>query len=132
MSYAPGMSRMRLETTLSITSLVPPSMLLALVRSHSPLFYLTWTVLHPIDQTSPLYGLDVAQIAAAHTEVMVSLTGMDETFSQTINSRFSYTAAELMIGRRFADIVRRESDGSIRLELSKLHDLADQQHSDSV
>ena len=96
---------------------------LKLMRSNSPLFYLTWTVIHPIDSDSPLHGLTPERMREDNIEIMVSLSGMDETFSQTINARISYTAEDILKGHRFKDMVERRPDGLVHIDLSRIHEI---------
>jgi len=71
---------------------------LELIRSQHTLFALTWTAVHPITAQSPLAGATPASLAAADTEIIVSLIGFDETFSQTVHARYSYTARDIVWG----------------------------------
>jgi inward rectifier potassium channel len=48
---------------------------------------LTWTVVHPIDETSPLYGKTVEDLARLQAEFLILIKGFDDTFSQTVHSR---------------------------------------------
>ncbi|MFM7190961.1 MAG: ion channel [Microcystaceae cyanobacterium] len=77
---------------------------LSLVRSQTPVFGLSWLIMHPIDEKSPFFGKDKEQLASEQTELWISLTGLDETFSQTIHSRFAYTSADILWNHRFVDI----------------------------
>lgn len=79
-------------------------------RKH-PLFALTWTAMHPIDAQSPLYGATSDSLKAAHAEVIVIIAGMDETTSQTIHSRHSFVADEILWNYRFEDILGWITDG---------------------
>src|SRR5579862_9453651 len=63
---------------------------LALERERVYFFPLTWTVVHPIDEASPLYGKTPAQLEELQAEILILIKGFDETFSQTVNSRYSY------------------------------------------
>lgn len=98
---------------------------LALERERSPIFALTWTVIHPIDAKSPLYKKDQKSLIEADAEIIVSLTGIDDTFSQTIHARFSYTPTEIVWGKDFRDMLNRTPDGKIQVNLKKIHELAD-------
>ncbi|MBE9020833.1 ATP-sensitive inward rectifier potassium channel 10, partial [Chroococcidiopsidales cyanobacterium LEGE 13417] len=60
---------------------------LPLVRANNPIFILSWTVMHPIDEYSPFYGATLADLEAAETMLVVTLTGIDETVSQMIHAR---------------------------------------------
>ncbi|MFE4105659.1 ion channel [Almyronema epifaneia] len=84
---------------------------LHLIRSHTPLFALTWTAMHPIDPSSPLYGETPESLAAANAEIVVALTGLDETVSQTIHARHSFVSEEILWGYRLADILLWTDDG---------------------
>lgn len=96
---------------------------MALERSQTPLFALTWLALHPIDDRSPLYGMTVDDLAEVETELIVTLSGTDETFSQTIHARHSYVASEILWNRRFADILTRMPDGRRAVDYRYFHDV---------
>ncbi|MEM6425093.1 MAG: ion channel, partial [Cyanobacteria bacterium P01_D01_bin.128] len=84
---------------------------LKLIRSHTPLFALTWTAMHPIDLDSPLYGQTPELLAADSAEIVVTITGIDETLSQTIHARHSFVADEIIWNHRLADILDVTEDG---------------------
>ena len=75
--------------------------------------------MHPIDQASPLWGWDRSQLLDSEAEFSVLLTAVEETFSQTVHSRSSYTADEVLFGHRFA-MMFGESDQEYVLDLDKL------------
>jgi len=83
---------------------------LALEREKVTFFPLSWTIVHPIDDQSPLVGLTEDDLSKANAEFLVLLTGIDETFSQTVHTRSSYKADEVLWNARFADIYNRDSD----------------------
>jgi len=64
---------------------------------------LTWTVVHPIDEKSPLFGETAESLKAIHAEFLVLLSAFDETFSTTVHTRTSYVTEEVKWGYRFAD-----------------------------
>jgi len=64
---------------------------------------LTWTVVHPIDATSPLSGETAESLRASRTEFLVLLSGFDETFSATVHTRTSFVSSEVLWGFRFAN-----------------------------
>ena len=84
---------------------------LDLVRTRSALFALTWTAVHPLTEQSPLHGVTPADLRAARAELIVSLVGFDETFSQTIHARHTYGPADLRWSVRFADVLVEGPDG---------------------
>lgn len=96
---------------------------LTLERDRVEFFPLAWTVVHPIDEASPLWGWSREQIESADTELLVMIQGFDETFSQTVHTRSSYTADELIWGARFANLFNPPMpDGTLSIDVSKLHD----------
>ena len=85
---------------------------LELERSSVVFLPLTWTVTHPIDPTSPMYGETEESLRASQTEFLVLLSGFDETFSATVHTRTSYIPNEVRWGFRFASaFVLGTSDG---------------------
>jgi inward rectifier potassium channel len=96
---------------------------LELVRTRTPIFLLSWTVVHPITATSPLYGITPESLAEGEGEVVVSVAGVDETFSQTIRARYSYLPEEIVWGARFVDIMSTLPDGRRRIDYGRFHDV---------
>jgi inward rectifier potassium channel len=94
---------------------------LALEREHVAFFPLTWTVVHPITETSPLWGASAETLGACDTEFIVLISGVDETFSQTVFARTSYRGDEIVFGARFVDAFdRSQDDGVLRVDVRKL------------
>ena len=98
---------------------------LKMVRSHSPLFGLTWTAMHVIDETSPLFGATRESLEATLTEIVIVMSGVDDTFGQRIHARHSYLPHEIVWGQRLADIILQAEDGSRYLDYGRFHDLID-------
>jgi inward rectifier potassium channel len=94
---------------------------LALERDEVTFFPLTWTVVHPIDQSSPFYGQTEKDFLAAESEILVLISATDETFSQTVNSRSSYRSDEVVWGAKFSDVFGQKPDGTIVVDLHRLH-----------
>ena len=95
---------------------------LRLLRSRSPVFVLTWTAVHPIDEASPLRGWDAASLAASEAVIAVSLTGYDESLATTINARHTYGADQVLFGRRLVDVFGLSSGGERTIDYGKFHD----------
>jgi len=95
---------------------------LKLVRDRSPVFLLSWTVMHTIDESSPLYGLNVETMERLHAQILVSLTGVDETIEGTIHARHIYAARSLMFDRRFIDVIHMGNDGHRYLDYTHFHE----------
>lgn len=93
---------------------------LKLERSNSPLFALSWTVVHPIEKGSPIYGMSVDDLRKIDAEFIVTLTGIDETLNNNIISRFSYVPDEIFMNKKFDDMLTRDSHGEITIDLKKI------------
>lgn len=89
-------------------------------------FPLHWTIVHPIDVGSPLHGRSVEWMAFADAEFLVLVSGTDDTFSTTVNTRTSYRHDEILWGARFADMyVAPDERGVVRVDLGRLHVVED-------
>ena len=87
-------------------------------------FALSWTVVHPIDSNSPMWGLKHKDLVDADAEILILLIGTDETTSQAVHSRSSYKADEIVWGAKFANMfLRTETEGIIGMSLSRIHDI---------
>jgi inward rectifier potassium channel len=97
---------------------------LALERERVVFFNLSWTIVHPIDESSPLYGKTEQDLLAADAEFLVLLTGIDETFSQTVHTRSSYEADEIVWKAVYSDIYNPTSlSGRLTIDVRKLHSI---------
>ncbi len=90
---------------------------LALERNKVNLLALQWIVVHPIDESSPLWQKSSTDLKESDAEVMVMLTAFDEIFAQTVHARTSYKANEIRWGARFTDILGH-SEGRMTIDLS--------------
>jgi inward rectifier potassium channel len=98
---------------------------LRLTRARTPMFALTWTVMHVIDETSPLWGVTRESLAEEQAEIVVTIFGLDETVSQQIHARHSYLAEDIVWNRRFVDILSRQEDGTRVVDYRRFHDVED-------
>lgn len=62
---------------------------------------LNWTLVHPIDQGSPLYRMSKEDFESSGAEILILIKGFDDTFSQVVHSRYSYVASEIIWGAKF-------------------------------
>lgn len=93
---------------------------LTLERDQVLFFPLTWTVVHPIDENSPLYGKTAADLERLQAEVMIMLRGFDETFAQTVHARYSYRYDEIVWGAKFAPAFEVDPNGELQVEVSRV------------
>ena len=96
---------------------------LGLERRTVVFFPLTWTVVHPIDETSPLKDVTLAQLEAEDAEFLVLLQGTDETFAQRVHARSSYKPHEIVWQARFTDVFQPPApDGMLAVDVGRLHE----------
>ena len=95
---------------------------LTLVRTSTPVFTLTWTVVHPFTPESPFARLGREGLRAANAELHVSLVGVDDTFAQSVHARATYTMDDVTWDARFVDVFARDADGTRVLDLRRFHD----------
>jgi inward rectifier potassium channel len=96
---------------------------LELTRYRNAIFSNSWTAVHPINPNSPLYGATAESLNASDAEIVVSLTGIDETFSQTVYARYYYDAEDIIWGARLADITTRTPKGEFFLDFTRYDDV---------
>ncbi len=96
---------------------------LNLVRSKSPIFSLSWTVMHIIDESSPLMKLSWEDLVEKNVRIVVSLSGIDDWTAQLIHSNHIYKYDEILYNKRFADILSDNDDGSVTMDYSKFNEL---------
>ena len=95
---------------------------LPLRRSTSPVFALSFLVVHDIDSASPLRDRTREQLRAQNANVIVTFTGIDDRLAQTVHSRYVYTAEDIEFDRRFADLFRNDPETGRRyLDLAPFH-----------
>jgi inward rectifier potassium channel len=95
---------------------------LKLLRDRSPVFALTFSVMHEIDADSPLYEATAESLTAADAELLVIASGIDETLAQRVHARTSYLSDEIRWDHRFADIMGWTEDGRRAIDYRRFHD----------
>jgi inward rectifier potassium channel len=96
---------------------------LKLERHRSSLFVLSWSIMHRVDESSPLFGEDAASLAAQDARLQVSITGIEESLAATVHARHDYRHDEILFGRHFVDVFRTEQDGKVYIDLARFHDV---------
>jgi len=95
---------------------------LKLVRARTSLFNLSWTIMHRIDETSPLHGKSHEQMLGEEAELVVLLSGTDDTLADVIYARQSYAPDQIVWNRRFVDIITDTGRGRWLVDLNRFHD----------
>jgi len=96
---------------------------LKLVRDNSPLFSLSWTVMHTIDETSPLFKMSDDEVLKGSTIFIVSLSGVDDVFSQLVYDRHVDFGTDIKEGKSFEDVMRINEMGETYIDYTRFHDL---------
>jgi inward rectifier potassium channel len=95
---------------------------LDLERTRVETMPMSWTVVHPINETSPFYGFTGEDMKNADVELYVMLRGFDDVFSNYVQQRTSYTYREILFNRKFVPMYRESDDGQKTiLELHKIN-----------
>ena len=95
---------------------------LRLARHRSPIFAMTFTVMHEIDPTSPLSKATPSSLAAESAEIVVTVLGIDEVTVQPVYARASYLAHEVLWNRRFVDVFTQTEAGRLAIDYRLFHD----------
>jgi inward rectifier potassium channel len=94
---------------------------LPLRRSQHPIFAFGWTLLHVIDELSPLYGESEQSLMMSRANLLLSVAGTDESTGQTLMARKHYGSAAIRWNHTFADILSVDPDGIDRFDYTKFH-----------
>ena len=94
---------------------------LPLLRAQSPLFQLSWTIIHDIDETSPLTGMNADALAAIQGSVLVTVEGHDETSAQSVRARKTYLSSDVVFGERYVDVLESSDEERVRVNYTKFH-----------
>lgn len=96
---------------------------LQLLRHRSPSFTLTWVGLHPINESSPIYGMTAESLIQTNTTIIISLSGIDETVAQVVHARHTYAAQDILWNHRFVDIIHQTAEGHRYIDYQYFHDV---------
>lgn len=95
---------------------------LRLERDMQPMFALTWSIMHKLDEHSPLHGLSAGNASQRLVGIVVNISGTDETFAQTVHARCVYAPEALRFGESFVDMIERQPDGPMIMHLDRIDD----------
>jgi len=96
---------------------------LTLTRDRSPALTRSWTAMHPITPTSPLYGETPESAAKKEIELIVTIMGIDDISLQPAHARYRYIDSDIVWGARHADVLSVAPDGALVIDLHKFHDI---------
>jgi inward rectifier potassium channel len=96
---------------------------LALVRSSIPVFPLTWTIMHEIDEKSPLHGLNKTKFVAAESRMFVSFEARDPALALVVHDLRSYAPADVLFGMRYVDVIGVDEHGITCADMTRISDV---------
>ena len=96
---------------------------LKLTRERSPAVARSWMVLHVIDDASPLAGATPESLAREEVELLVTLSGTDDTSYQPVHARHQYEHMDILWGARHADILSETPEGDLVLDVARFHEV---------
>src|SRR5271167_1114106 len=109
-----------LTETTAAGKLFPRAQELRLERTHIPIFPLFWTLMHVLDERSPLHGYDMARAIEADARAVLTLEARDPTPATLVHAIRPYAAEDIRFGMRYTDVVTVEEDGTPVLDLTRI------------
>ncbi len=99
------------------------SRMLKLERDYVPFYMMTWTSMHKLDESSPLYGITAETVHERFQMLFVHFQATDGVLLQTVRSSHMYTADDIHFDKGFVDIIERDEAGTMTLHHEYLHDV---------
>ncbi|HLN09873.1 MAG TPA: ion channel [Xanthobacteraceae bacterium] len=96
---------------------------LELQRRENPVFAMSWTIFHSIDESSPLFGLSGEDLAAADAALVLTTGGVDDASAQPMRARKSYGHGDIRWWHRYVDIMTVGTDGRLFIDYGRFHDV---------
>lgn len=96
---------------------------LILVRQVSPVFALSWTLLHEIDEASPFFGAPTGELDPGFSGLLINFVGLDDTFSQSVHAQGLYRREDIRVGYRYREMITTQADGTLEIDHTRLHDI---------
>jgi inward rectifier potassium channel len=90
------------------------------VRSRLPIFALTWTLMHPIDEESPLFNYDAERLAQDDVRLFLTVEARDDVLAASVYDMKGYAAADFAFGQRYAEAVSIDEQRRTVADLSRI------------
>ncbi len=84
-------------------------------------FPMNWTMVHVINESSPLYGKTPEDLRQQEAEILIHIKGFDDTFSQVLHTNYSYRHEEIVWNARFKRAYETDENGNIIMHLNEIH-----------
>ena len=96
---------------------------LALLRAQHPMFVLGWTLMHVIDETSPLARETADSLRQAGSAFVLTVSGTDENTGQVLMARAEYSNTDIFWNSSFQDMLEVDEAGILHLDYGKFHEV---------
>ncbi len=96
---------------------------LALMRARIPIFGLTWTLMHVLDEASSLAGYDQARLQTEEVRLFLAVTARDPTLAAEVHDMHDYGVDDVVFGMRYADAVSVDATGRTVADLERVGDI---------
>jgi inward rectifier potassium channel len=96
---------------------------LSLDRSEHPMFMLSWSIFHVIEETSALYSVAPADLAGSDAALTLNVSGVDDSSAQYLYARKLYNAQDIRWKHRYRDITSFTDDGRLVIDYSLIHEI---------
>jgi inward rectifier potassium channel len=93
---------------------------LELTLDRMPLFALSWTVMHVLNEKSPLYGCDAAWIRENDVRLVLTLQARDPVLATDVHESYSYGPEAIVVGMRYAEAVSIDANGHPIADLTRI------------
>jgi inward rectifier potassium channel len=92
---------------------------LRLTRDDNPIFALTWTLMHPLDEESPLHGWGEEDFARSNANIALIFSGHDESSNQLVRDRRLYSARQVLVDHDYVDLARGDPQALTVLDFTQ-------------
>ena len=96
---------------------------LSLTQRRNPIFAFSWTLFHPVDETSPIFGLGPEELEAMDAFFVVIFEGHDDASGQRVNVRKGYGWSDVHFGHVFSEILTTSEGGLPQLDYGLIHEI---------
>jgi inward rectifier potassium channel len=96
---------------------------LKLERQEHPMFTLSWTLLHKIDENSALFGVTTEDLDKSDTALVLNLSGVDDSSAQYLHARTLYYHTDILWRHRYQDMTSISPQGRLLIDYGKFHDV---------
>jgi inward rectifier potassium channel len=96
---------------------------LKLARDENPIFALSWTLMHVIDDSSPLHGWEQKDFDDSESSLIVIFSGHDESSKQSVRGRRIYALSDVLVDCEYEDISRIDENGAVTFDYHRFHDV---------